>query len=76
MNKKVVVTGTLPNFTRLQMYEVLRKLGVQIVESVSKKTDYVLVGDNPGSKAEKARQLGIKILNQNDILNEINQKKE
>lgn len=46
----------------------LRKLGAKVVDSVSKKTDYVVVGLDPGSKAEKAKKLGITVLDEKGFL--------
>ncbi len=62
--KKIVVTGTLSGMSREQAKAAVRDAGGDWVSSVSKNTDYVVVGDNPGSKAEKARELGVKILNE------------
>ena len=70
--KTFVFTGTLENFTRNEAKEIVEKLGGKVSNSVSKKTDYVVVGKDPGSKYEKAKQLGIKILNEKDFLNLIN----
>lgn len=72
--KTVVLTGTLSSMTREQAAEKIEKLGGKIVSSVSKKTDYVLAGENAGSKLTKANELGIKILSEEDfekILKEI-----
>lgn len=60
--KTVVITGTVEGFTRREAEEAVRAAGGQTSESVSRKTDFVVVGDNPGSKHEKARQLGIPIV--------------
>ncbi len=62
--KSVVVTGTLESMSREEAKEAVRKAGGDWVGSVSKNTDYVVVGENPGSKADKAEQLGVKILNE------------
>ncbi len=63
--KTVVVTGTLEHFSRDEIKEKIRKAGGKMASSVSKETDYVLVGENPGSKFEKARELGVAILDEN-----------
>lgn len=63
----VVLTGTLKNHTRTEMTEIIEKLGGKVVSSVSKKTSFVLVGEDPGSKLEKAKNLGIKILDEKDF---------
>lgn len=60
----VVVTGTLENFSRDEAKEAIVTRGGKATGSVSKKTDYVVVGDKAGSKEQKARDLGITILNE------------
>jgi DNA ligase (NAD+) len=60
----VVVTGSLQDFTRDSVKEAIIAHGGKASGSVSKKTDYVVVGDNPGSKADKAEQLGVPILDE------------
>ncbi|MYV99693.1 NAD-dependent DNA ligase LigA [Streptomyces sp. SID3343] len=57
-----VVTGTLTGYTRDSSKEALEQRGAKVTGSVSKKTDFVVVGDNPGSKYDKAVQLGLVIL--------------
>ena len=64
----VVVTGSLEGFTRDSVKEEIIARGGKASGSVSKKTDYVVVGDNPGSKAEKAEQLGVPILDEEGIV--------
>lgn len=66
--KTFVVTGTLQNFTRQEAQQAIEKLGGKVSGSVSKKTDYVVVGENPGSKHDKALQLGITILNEEEFM--------
>ena len=66
--KTFVITGTLSE-SRDVYKEKLESLGAKVTGSVTKKTDYVLVGDNPGSKYDKALELGIKILNEEDYKN-------
>lgn len=63
-----VLTGTLATMSRDEAKRVVRELGGEISESVSKKTDYVVVGAEPGSKAEKAKKLGVKIINEKELL--------
>ena len=65
--KTIVVTGTLENYTRESIQERIHELGGKPTSSVSKKTDYVLVGDSPGSKADKAKELGIKIIDEKEF---------
>ena len=60
----VVVTGSLVDFSRDTAKEAILKRGGKASGSVSKKTDYVVIGDNAGSKAEKAEQLGVPILDE------------
>lgn len=68
LNGKIfVVTGTLEQFSRSEIKELIESLGGKTSSSVSKNTDFVLVGDSPGSKFEKARELGIKILNEEEF---------
>jgi DNA ligase (NAD+) len=58
----VVVTGTLSGYTRDGAKEALTERGAKVTGSVSKKTDFVVVGDNPGSKYDKAIQLKVPVL--------------
>ncbi len=62
--KTFVLTGTLDNYTRTEAASLIKERGGKVTGSVSKKTDYVLVGDSPGSKLDKAEQLGIKTLSE------------
>jgi DNA ligase (NAD+) len=62
--KTVVLTGTLPNLSREQASEAIVAAGGKVTSSVSKKTDYVVAGDDPGSKYTKAQGLGIPILDE------------
>ena len=62
--KTLVVTGSLVNYSRDSVKEAIISRGGKAASSVSKKTDYVVVGDNPGSKADKAEQLGVPILDE------------
>ena len=63
-NKSFVLTGTLKSMTRDEAKEKIRSLGGNVNESVSKETDYIIVGDNPGSKYNKAKKLGVKIIDE------------
>ena len=62
--KKFVLTGTLENFTRNEAKELIEERGGKVSGSVSKNTDYVIAGENAGSKLQKALELNIKILNE------------
>ena len=66
--KTFVLTGTLTQMSRNDAKAALQALGAKVSGSVSKKTDYVVVGENPGSKATKAEQLGIEILSESELL--------
>lgn len=65
--KTIVVTGTLKNFTRQQAELAIRQAGGKPSGSVSKKTDFVLAGEEPGSKLDKARQLGVKVISEKEF---------
>jgi DNA ligase (NAD+) len=60
----VVITGTLTGFSRDAAAAAVQELGGKVIGSVSKKTSFVVVGDSPGSKYDKARQLGVPILDE------------
>ena len=64
----MVVTGTLVSFTRDEAAEAIRLAGGRSATSVSKKTDYVLAGSEAGSKLEKAQQLGVRILSEEEFV--------
>lgn len=66
--KTVVITGTLSAFSREQAQEELRQVGARVSESVSKKTDYLIVGSDPGSKLQKAQALRVTILDEATFL--------
>jgi len=58
-----VITGTLPGYTRDELKEIIQQNGGKVSDSVSKNTSYLVVGDQPGSKLDKAKQLGVRIIN-------------
>lgn len=62
-----VVTGTLTNFTRSEIKEYIQSQGGKVVGSVSKKTDYLVAGENAGSKLDKAQELDVKIIGEDDL---------
>lgn len=70
--KTVVVTGTLPNLGRKEAAELIEKYGGKVSGSVSKKTDYVLAGENAGSKLDKANQLGITVISEEELYRMLN----
>ena len=65
--KTVVVTGSLEDYTRISIKEKFESLGAKVSGSVSKKTDYVLAGEEAGSKLKKAEELGIKIISEKEF---------
>ena len=65
--KTFVFTGELDSFTREEAKRIVEELGGRAASSVSRKTDYVVVGKNPGSKYEKAKQLGVKIISEDEF---------
>jgi DNA ligase (NAD+) len=66
--KTFVVTGTLPTYSREQIKELIQNNGGKVTDSVSKKTDYLVMGENAGSKLDKARQLGVLVLEEAGLL--------
>jgi len=62
--KTLVLTGTLPNLTREEANALIKRAGGKVTGSVSKKTDYVVAGEDPGTKMQKAEELGTEILDE------------
>lgn len=69
VGKNVVLTGTLEKFTRDEAKAMLESFGANVVSSVSKKTDLVIVGSSAGSKLTKANELGIKVISEEEFIN-------
>ena len=70
--KTFVLTGTLPNLTREDATERVEAAGGKVTGSVSKKTDYVVAGADPGSKLTKAQELGTDVLDEAGLLDLLN----
>jgi len=70
-----VFTGALKSMTRSEAKKKVIELGGKVTESVSRNVDYVVVGENPGSKYRKAQQLGVKTINEKEFLEMLNQAK-
>ena len=66
--KTIVVTGTLENFSREEIKEAIMRAGAKPASSVSKNTDFVLAGESPGSKLDKAMQLGVKVISEQEFM--------
>jgi len=66
--KTIVVTGTLQKFSRSEIEDLIKKLGGKPGSSVSSNTDFLVVGEDAGSKLEKAKKLGVKILTEDEFL--------
>jgi len=73
--KTFVLTGELSSFTREEAKDMIKKNGGSVASSVSQKTSFVLAGENPGSKFDKARELGIAILSEEDFKNMLEKRK-
>lgn len=66
--KTFVITGTLPTLKRDEAKTLIQKAGGKVTDSVSKKTDYLVVGEDAGSKLEKAISLGVNQLTEAELL--------
>ena len=65
--KKIVATGKLEGYTRTEIQDKILSLGATPQSAVSKNTDYLIVGERAGSKLEKAQQLGIPVLTEEEF---------
>lgn len=65
--KSFVITGSMEGFSRQEAEEIIRKLGGNASSSISKKIDYLVLGKEPGSKYDKAKKLGIKVINEEEF---------
>lgn len=72
--KTFVLTGSLENYTRDQAGDIIEKFGGKVSGSVSKKTNYVLAGEEAGSKLTKAQELGINIISEQEFIKMIEKK--
>ncbi|WP_432729352.1 helix-hairpin-helix domain-containing protein ['Prunus avium' virescence phytoplasma] len=71
-DQKIVLTGTFNDYSRNELTNILEKYGASIIKNVSSKTDFLIQGDNSGSKLQKARLLKIKIMDENELNNILN----
>ena len=71
-SKSVVITGSFNSIARSQLKEELIRLGARVNSSVSSKTDFLVVGDKPGSKLTKAKELNIRVIEEGEFLEMLN----
>jgi DNA ligase (NAD+) len=69
--KAYVITGTLPTLSRTQAAELIEQAGGRVAGSVSRKTDTVVAGEDPGSKLEKAKEFGIEVIDEPELLRRV-----
>jgi len=69
--KTVVLTGTLPSLSREEATRLAQEAGARVASSVSRKTDFVVAGENPGSKLAKALELGVEVIDEEEFLRRI-----
>ena len=63
-----VITGSMPTYSRKELEIMIENAGGRITSSISSKTTFLVVGDKPGSKLQKAHQLGVKIITEKDLI--------
>jgi len=73
LGKTFVLTGTLPSLSRNEAKEIIENNGGKVTGTVSKKTDYILAGESPGSKLEKGKKLDVTIISQEDLMRMISE---
>lgn len=71
-DKKIVLTGSFNDYSRNELTNILEKYGASIIKNISSKTDYLIKGENSGSKLQKALLLKIKIMDENELNNILN----
>ena len=69
--KTIVLTGTMPTMTREEGTELAQEAGARVASSVSKKTDFVVAGENAGSKLTKAETLGVEVIDEAEFRNRL-----
>ena len=72
--KTFVLTGTLQSMTRDEASDIIKSMGGKTSSSVSKKTSFVIAGENAGSKLDKAQDLGVIIMNEDEFLSMVGKK--
>ena len=76
LNMQIVLTGKLSRFSRDEIKESLISMGAKVTSSVSKNTNFIIAGENAGSKLNKASELGIKVLSEENYSELINDPKK
>ena len=69
--RTIVITGGLDAMSRAEAEQAAAEAGAKVASTVSKKTDFVVVGENPGSKFERAQQLGVETIDEKEFLNRL-----
>jgi len=69
------VTGTLKGYSREEIKKYIESLGGHFTDTVTKKTNYLIVGDNPGSKLQKAEKFGVEIITEEEFLRLVEQRR-